>query len=104
MREAVMMSAMAFMASLHMRGYDTCPIGGFDPDALRAAFDVSRRFDPVVVCPAGCRLDVPVAVKRRFALRSLVALDERPELPARVRRRNRSRDRSRRHLVIVTRR
>ncbi len=79
MREAVVMAAMAFMASVHMRGYDSCPIGGFDPDALRAAFDVPRRFDPVVVCPTGCRLDVPVAVKRRFALRSLVVLDERPE-------------------------
>jgi nitroreductase len=80
MREAVMVAAMAFMTSVHMRGYDTCPIGGFDPEALRAAFDIAPRFDPVVLCPTGCRKTAaPGVPKRRFELGSLVALDAAPE-------------------------
>jgi hypothetical protein len=38
------------------------------------------RFDPVVLCPAGCRQpSAPAIPKPRFELGSLVVLDEAPE-------------------------
>ncbi|PYI56295.1 nitroreductase family protein [Paenibacillus flagellatus] len=47
------LSAMLFMLAAKDRGWDTCPMIGFDPGALRAALDIPDTLEPVMLITIG---------------------------------------------------
>ncbi len=47
------LAAMTLMFAARDRGLATCPMGGFDADALETAFDVPDGYDPVMVMTLG---------------------------------------------------
>lgn len=47
------LAAMQLMLAARARGIATCPMGGFDPDALREAFDVPDGYEPVMLLTMG---------------------------------------------------
>ncbi|WLR43339.1 nitroreductase family protein [Bacillus carboniphilus] len=47
------LAAMQLMLSAKARGWDTCAIGGFDPEKLMSEFNISDRFVPVMLISVG---------------------------------------------------
>lgn len=47
------LAAMAVMNAAWNRGVASCPVGGFDPDAVAEAFDVGDGYEPVLVVTLG---------------------------------------------------
>ncbi|MWV63946.1 nitroreductase family protein [Halorubrum sp. JWXQ-INN 858] len=47
------LAAMGLMLAARDRGVATCPIGGFDPEALHEAFDVPDGYEPVMLVTMG---------------------------------------------------
>lgn len=55
-RWATKSTALAAMTLLHAaraEGLSTCPVGGFDPDALQAEFGIDDRYEPVMLVTMG---------------------------------------------------
>lgn len=46
-------AAMQLMLTAKAKGYDTCPMGGYDRDALIAAFNIPPRYLPVLMLTLG---------------------------------------------------
>lgn len=47
------LSAMLFMLAAKEKGFDTCPMIGYDPEALRQALDIPERYIPVMLITIG---------------------------------------------------
>lgn len=47
------LAAMQFMLAAKAKGWDTCPIGGFNPEALVSEFNVSDRYIPIMLITIG---------------------------------------------------
>lgn len=47
------LAAMQLMLTAKAKGWDTCPIGGFDPAALAKEFNVSQRYIPIMLITIG---------------------------------------------------
>lgn len=47
------LAAMQFMLAAKAKGWDTCPIGGFNPAALVSEFNVSERYIPIMLITIG---------------------------------------------------
>ncbi|MFC6752997.1 nitroreductase family protein [Halorubrum tibetense] len=47
------LAAMTLMFAARERGLATCPMGGFDPDALVSEFDVPEGYEPVMLLTMG---------------------------------------------------
>lgn len=47
------LSAMLFMLAAKAKGWDTCPMIGFDPQQIKEAFNISDRFEPVMLITIG---------------------------------------------------
>lgn len=47
------LSAMLFMLAAKAKGWDTCPMIGFDPEQIKEAFNISDRFEPVMLITIG---------------------------------------------------
>jgi putative NAD(P)H nitroreductase len=47
------LSAMMFMLVAKDKGWDTCPMIGFDPDKMREVFDIPERFEPALLITIG---------------------------------------------------
>ncbi|WP_064091822.1 nitroreductase family protein [Rossellomorea aquimaris] len=47
------LAAMQFMLAAKAEGWDTCPIGGFNPAALVSEFNVSDRYLPIMLITIG---------------------------------------------------
>ncbi|GAB7092885.1 nitroreductase family protein [Halolamina litorea] len=47
------LAAMTLMHAARAQGLSTCPIGGFDPDALHDAFDIDEQYEPVMLVTMG---------------------------------------------------
>jgi putative NAD(P)H nitroreductase len=47
------LSAMMFMLIAKDKGWDTCPMIGFDPDRMREAFDIPEQYEPVLLITLG---------------------------------------------------
>lgn len=47
------LSAMQFMLIAKERGWDTCPMIGFDPEAVREALQIDERYVPVMLIALG---------------------------------------------------
>ncbi|EGL19344.1 MULTISPECIES: nitroreductase family protein [unclassified Paenibacillus] len=47
------LSAMTFMLAAKDRGWDTCPMIGFDPDAMREALNIPDRYVPALLITIG---------------------------------------------------
>lgn len=47
------LSAMQFMLIAKEKGWDTCPMIGFDPEAIRTAFHIPDRYIPVLLITLG---------------------------------------------------
>lgn len=47
------LSAMQFMLIAKERGWDTCPMIGFDPEAVREALQIDERYVPVMLITLG---------------------------------------------------
>ncbi|CAM4385818.1 nitroreductase family protein [Paenibacillus macerans] len=47
------LAAMQLMLTAKAIGYDTCPMGGYDPAALIEAFDIPSRYIPVMLVAVG---------------------------------------------------
>ncbi|MCA0149175.1 nitroreductase family protein [Rossellomorea vietnamensis] len=47
------LAAMQFMLAAKAKGWDTCPIGGFNPAALVSEFKVSGRYLPIMLITIG---------------------------------------------------
>ncbi|MBU3136757.1 nitroreductase family protein [Clostridium gasigenes] len=47
------LSAMMFMLIAKDRGWDTCPMIGFDPEAVKKLFNVPDKFEPVLLITIG---------------------------------------------------
>ncbi|MBW3110790.1 MULTISPECIES: nitroreductase family protein [Bacillaceae] len=47
------LAAMQFMLAAKAKGWDTCPIGGFNPAALVSEFSVSDRYIPIMLITIG---------------------------------------------------
>ncbi|KKO52869.1 nitroreductase family protein [Paenibacillus sp. DMB20] len=47
------LSAMQFMLIAKERGWDTCPMIGFDPEAVRVALQIDERYVPVMLITLG---------------------------------------------------
>lgn len=51
------LAAMQFMLAARAKGYDTCPIGGFNASSLVETFGVSERYLPTMLITIGRRLE-----------------------------------------------
>jgi nitroreductase len=47
------LAAMQLMLAAKGKGWDTCPIGGFNPQKLKEEFDVSDRYVPIMLITIG---------------------------------------------------
>lgn len=47
------LSAMQFMLIAKAKGWDTCPMIGFDPEAMRTLFNIPERYIPVLLLTLG---------------------------------------------------
>lgn len=47
------LSAMMFMLIAKDKGWDTCPMIGFDPDQMRSVFDIPERYEPALLITIG---------------------------------------------------
>ncbi|MDQ0175584.1 nitroreductase family protein [Bacillus chungangensis] len=47
------LSAMLFMLAAKAKGWDTCPMIGFDPEQIKDVFQISDRFEPVMLITIG---------------------------------------------------
>jgi putative NAD(P)H nitroreductase len=47
------LSAMMFMLIAKDKGWDTCPMIGFEPDKMREVFHIPERFEPVLLITIG---------------------------------------------------
>lgn len=47
------LSAMMFMLAAKDKGWDTCPMIGFDPDAVRNLFNIPEKYVPVLLITIG---------------------------------------------------
>ena len=47
------LAAMTLMHAARAEGLSTCPMGGFDGDALREAFDIGEDYEPVMLVTLG---------------------------------------------------
>ncbi|OMP67164.1 nitroreductase family protein [Domibacillus epiphyticus] len=50
------LAAMQFMLAARAKGFDTCPIGGFNASALVETFNVSKRYLPTMLITIGRKL------------------------------------------------
>ncbi|WP_100330488.1 nitroreductase family protein [Bacillus xiapuensis] len=58
------LAAMQFMLAAKAAGWDTCPIGGFNPSALKEEFQVPDRYLPTMLITIGKPLSEPRATDR----------------------------------------
>ncbi|USG66258.1 nitroreductase family protein [Brevibacillus ruminantium] len=65
------LAAMQLMLAAKAKGYDTCPMGGFDRDALIQAFNIPGRYLPSMIITVG-KASVPAHPTSRFGLDELV--------------------------------
>lgn len=65
------LAAMQLMLAAKAKGYDTCPMGGFDREALIEAFRIPSRYLPVMIITMG-KASVPAYPTSRFGLDELV--------------------------------
>ncbi|SEN01214.1 nitroreductase family protein [Lihuaxuella thermophila] len=73
-REAILnasLSAMQLMLAAKAKGYDTCPMGGFDREALIKELNIPPRFIPVMMITIG-KAAAPAHATMRFPLEELV--------------------------------
>jgi nitroreductase len=73
-KEAILnasLSAMQLMLAAKAKGYDTCPMGGFDADALVKELNIPPRFIPVMLITIG-KAASPAHATTRFPLEELV--------------------------------
>lgn len=47
------LSAMMFMLAAKSKGWDTCPMIGFDPDELKKVLNISNQYEPVLMITIG---------------------------------------------------
>lgn len=47
------LSSMLFMLAAKAKGWDTCPMIGFDPEQIKDVFHISERFEPVMLITIG---------------------------------------------------
>jgi nitroreductase len=47
------LAGMTLMHAARAEGLSTCPVGGFDPEALREAFDIGDQYEPVMLVTMG---------------------------------------------------
>lgn len=47
------LSAMLFMLTAKDKGWDTCPMIGFDPDAVKEVLQIDEQHEPVVMITIG---------------------------------------------------
>ncbi len=47
------LSAMMFMLIAKDKGWDTCPMIGFEPDKVREVFNIPKRYEPVLLITIG---------------------------------------------------
>jgi nitroreductase len=47
------LAAMTLMHAARAEGLSTCPVGGFDPEALHEEFDISDQYEPVMLVTMG---------------------------------------------------
>lgn len=65
------LASMQLMLAAKAKGYDTCPMGGFDRDALIQALNIPPRYVPVMMITVG-KASVPAYPTTRFGLDQLV--------------------------------
>lgn len=65
------LSAMQLMLAAKAKGYDTCPMGGFDRQALVKELNIPDRYIPVMMITIG-KAAAPARPTARFALDKLV--------------------------------
>jgi nitroreductase len=65
------LASMQLMLAAKAKGYDTCPMGGFDRDALIQALNIPPRYVPVMMITVG-KASVPAYPTSRFGLDQLV--------------------------------
>ncbi|MDA5109276.1 nitroreductase family protein [Brevibacillus thermoruber] len=65
------LASMQLMLAAKAKGYDTCPMGGFDRDALIQALNIPPRYVPVMMITVG-KASVPAYPTARFGLDQLV--------------------------------
>lgn len=68
------LSAMQLMLAAKAKGYDTCPMGGFDRAKLIEAFNIPERYYPVMLITIG-KPAAPGRPTTRFSLEKLVIKD-----------------------------
>jgi nitroreductase len=65
------LAAMQLMLAAKAKGYDTCPMGGFDRDALIRELNIPKRYIPVMMITVG-KAAAPAYPTMRFPLEQLV--------------------------------
>jgi nitroreductase len=65
------LAAMQLMLAAKAKGYDTCPMGGFDRDALIKELNIPDRYIPVIMIALG-KAREPAYPTQRFSLEQLV--------------------------------
>jgi nitroreductase len=75
------MAAMAMMLSAEGRGLRSCPMIGFEPDALRGALGIPPRYLPVMILAVGYGRDDAQRPKPRRATESVLCVDSGADLP-----------------------
>jgi nitroreductase len=65
------LAAMQLMLAAKAKGYDTCPMGGFDRDALIQELNIPDRYIPVMMITLG-KASEPAYPTERFSLEQLV--------------------------------
>jgi nitroreductase len=62
---------MQLMLAAKAKGYDTCPMGGFDKQALIKELNIPDRYIPVMMITIG-KAAAPAHASSRFSLEKLV--------------------------------
>ncbi|MEJ8548297.1 nitroreductase family protein [Brevibacillus borstelensis] len=65
------LAAMQLMLAAKAKGYDTCPMGGFDREKLIQAFNIPSRYLPSMIITLG-KASTPAYPTHRFGLDQLV--------------------------------
>lgn len=65
------LAAMQLMLAAKTKGYDTCPMGGFDREKIVQALNIPARFMPVMMITLG-KATSPAHATQRFPLEQLV--------------------------------
>lgn len=69
------LAAMLFMVAAIVKGYDTCPMGGFDSERFTEVFHIPERYAPIMLIAVGKATQLPAYPRFRFSVEKRIAFN-----------------------------